>query len=112
MKRTLWLTAARAALALGSAAAPLSAAPYSLKTDGDAQTSIVEQVRHRCHWHRGVLYCPSHRPRYRYYDYGPGYGPGYGPYYGPGYGSGYYGPGPGIYGPGFGLYFGGRGPRW
>ena len=110
MKRTPGISIALGALALGFAAAPVSAAPLNGPKTGEAiapQSSLTEHVRHRCHWHRGALYCPRHGYRRYHHYYGYDYGPG--PY---AYGPGPYAYGPGFYGPGFGLHFGGRGWRW
>jgi len=63
-----------------------------------SHSALIEQVRHRCHWYRGELYCPRHGYR-RHYQY-----------YGSPYDDGYYG-NPYLYGPGIGLFFGGFGHR-
>lgn len=80
MKRSISLALATGALALGfvaasAQAAPLTSPPGDLKTAA-GENSGIEQVRHRCYWHRGHWHCPRHR-HYRYYE------PGFRFYYGP-----------------------------
>jgi hypothetical protein len=70
-----------AAVGLTLLAAPVQAAPPG-GLAGDVKTAAgegapVEQVRHRCYWHRGHLHCPRHR-HYRHH-----YGPGLNFYFGP-----------------------------
>jgi hypothetical protein len=62
-------------------AAPVQAAPAGGAV-GDLRTAAgdgtpIEQVRHRCYWHRGHLHCPRHR-YYRHY-YSPGFNFHFGP---------------------------------
>ena len=74
------LAVAIAALGLTLLAAPVQAAPAGgpvggLKTAAGDGTP-VEQVRHRCYWHRGHWHCPRHR----YYHYNsPGFHFHFGP---------------------------------
>jgi hypothetical protein len=76
MRTTTWFMAAAGAVALGFAM-PAQAAPTGALT-GQAEAakeagSPVEQVRHRCHWHRGHWHCPRHRHRHYGYEYGPSF---------------------------------------
>jgi hypothetical protein len=89
---------AAAVLAVGTYAAPATAAPPSTLGGGkDAVESNVEKAHYRrCWYSHGVRRCRIVRA-YRYYD---------GPYYD--YAPGYY-YGPGFYGPSFGFSFGGFG---
>jgi hypothetical protein len=70
MKPVSSLAVALAGLALTSLSTPGQAAPMS-GISGDLKiaagdSTLAEQVRHRCYWHRGGLRCPRHR-YYRYH---------------------------------------------
>ena len=88
--KTLTFPAALVAMSgLGVPAVALPASgPLAALRLTAAESNGVDQVRHRCYWHRGHLHCRRHDNR----DYHPFYSYGYAP--------------------GFSLYLGGGGGRY